>query len=118
MIDPMKILSPMHIDLAKAVLKVKNTNELALLAKEVLPLDGVSIPTFVRIAADGRTDKDEPSRKVKLETRINARKALDALLSANKFRFVECDGACMGITHECAMTMGIDRIKEKSGSHE
>jgi len=102
MIDPMNILSPMHIDLAKAVLRIKNTSELATLVKEVTPIDGVSIPTFDRNAADKKTSDKPKARNVKIETRINARTALDAFLASRQYRFVECDGVCMGIVHECA----------------
>ena len=104
MIDPMKILSPMHIDLAKSVLRISNTTELALMMKAVMPLPGVSPPTIIRIAANEVADGEEedPARKVKLESRQNARASLDALLDLNGYAFVECDGFCRGILHKCA----------------
>ena len=86
MIDPMKILNGLHINLAKAVLEIERDDDLA---KRL----GIGVQTLKRMKVKN------PDREVLLDTRVKARNSLDSVLSEKGYEFTP--------------TGGIDRIKEK-----
>ena len=89
MIDPMKILNPLHLRLARTVLDLNKSE----LAKRI----GTSVSTLDAV-------EGVAVRKVSLDKRVEVRGLIDALLLDNGWYITDSGG--------------IDRIKEKSGDHE